>query len=164
MHGAGRLRASHCTKGRSRTRALGRDWRFLDRRRRALEGVARPPAGTSVQPARSCLGRGRHRSRHAARSERARMTYVLVGAIVLAAFAAVAWPFLRREDNDVAGFNDTAMEHRIEEYRTALKADTVCKRCLRANPTDARYCAECGNLLQEIENKLTPKAKANGVS
>jgi predicted amidophosphoribosyltransferase len=79
------------------------------------------------------------------------MTYVLVGAIVLAAFVAVAWPILRREDNDDAGLSDTAMEHRINEYRGALKAETVCKRCLRANPTDARYCAECGNPLREIE-------------
>ena len=39
----------------------------------------------------------------------------------------------------------------ISDYRAALKADTVCDKCLRDNPANARYCAECGNLLREIE-------------
>jgi hypothetical protein len=79
------------------------------------------------------------------------MIYVLLGAIVLAAIAAVAWPLLRREGDGLDALNDDAIEERIEEYRSALKADTVCNRCLRANPEDARYCAECGALLREME-------------
>jgi hypothetical protein len=79
------------------------------------------------------------------------MTYLVAALVVAAALAAVAWPLFRNEPNDVSRLDDERLEARITQYREALTAHTVCHRCLRDNPTDARYCAECGNRLQEIE-------------
>ncbi|MGH7471342.1 MAG: hypothetical protein ACRENP_25615 [Longimicrobiales bacterium] len=78
------------------------------------------------------------------------MSYVLVAAIVLTAVAAVAWPLLRRSPDQLAQLDDAALEARITAYRSALKADTVCPRCLRDNPNEAHYCADCGMRLNEI--------------
>jgi hypothetical protein len=79
------------------------------------------------------------------------MSYLLVAAIVLAALAAVAWPFLQRASVEPAQLDDDALEARITAYRTALKAGTVCSQCLRDNPGDARFCADCGTRLRPID-------------
>ncbi len=79
------------------------------------------------------------------------MNYAVVALVGLTALAVVAWPLLRRGDSDSVIRDDATLERRIADYRAALQADTVCSRCLRDNPADARYCAECGNALREIQ-------------
>jgi hypothetical protein len=79
------------------------------------------------------------------------MNYIVIAVIVLAALAAVLWPLLKRDPRQPVSMDDETLENRIADYRAALKADTVCDKCLRDNPANAHYCAECGNLLREIE-------------
>ena len=80
------------------------------------------------------------------------MNYVVAALIAAGGLVAVSWPLLRRNTHDDQVVrDDAALERRIAEYRAALEAHTVCSRCLRANPTDARFCADCGQALQAIE-------------
>ena len=80
------------------------------------------------------------------------MSYLIVALVVLGGLSAVAWPLLRRNRQDDETVRDDAvLERRIAEYRAALTAETLCSRCLRANPTDARYCADCGVALRALE-------------
>ncbi|MEX2284445.1 MAG: zinc ribbon domain-containing protein [Gemmatimonadota bacterium] len=72
------------------------------------------------------------------------MTYLMAALIVVGALAAVAWPLFRRDPTDPVVLDDAALEHRITSYRTALQNGTVCNRCLRDNPADAKFCLECG--------------------
>ena len=59
----------------------------------------------------------------------------------LLALGAVAFPLIagrsRYDDN-------AALEADVERYREAVAADTVCPRCLAANPAGSRFCADCG--------------------
>ena len=69
--------------------------------------------------------------------------------MVLAAVAAVAWPLFRKPRVEVARVDDATIERLVSNYREALKADTVCDRCLRDNPPASRFCAECGFALHK---------------
>ena len=73
---------------------------------------------------------------------------VVGGVIVIAVVAFVAWPMIagvrRRAAGAGASLDDARVEHRIHEYREALRRRTVCESCLYANVAGARYCAECG--------------------
>jgi hypothetical protein len=77
------------------------------------------------------------------------MTYIMAALVVIGALAAVAWPLLRRDRTDPVFLDDAALEQRITSYRTALKNGTVCPRCLRDNPDNARFCLECGRALSD---------------
>lgn len=72
-------------------------------------------------------------------------------ALALVAVAAVAWPALRPSAAPAragdADQTDAALDAEVERYRAALRAGTVCPRCLAANPVDSRFCAECGTPL-----------------
>lgn len=77
---------------------------------------------------------------------------VIVG---IAAFAAVLAPIVRGRGDDVASMefergplDDHAVNAAVERYRAALRANTLCPRCLRANPAESRYCADCGKGLR----------------
>jgi hypothetical protein len=76
------------------------------------------------------------------------MSYVPAALVVIGALVAVAWPLLRRDPLDPAALDDAALERRITTYRAALRAGTVCDRCLRENPVNAKFCLECGQVLQ----------------
>lgn len=39
------------------------------------------------------------------------------------------------------------LDEEVQRYRDAVKADTLCDRCLYANPPKSRYCADCGRAL-----------------
>ncbi len=80
------------------------------------------------------------------------MTYIVAAVMVLGALAAVAWPLLRRDSADPAFLDDTALEQRINAYRAALNNRTVCHRCLRDNPANAKFCMECGLALFKETN------------
>lgn len=40
-----------------------------------------------------------------------------------------------------------ALEPELARYREAVRAGTVCTRCGQANPSDSRFCFECGKPL-----------------
>ena len=77
------------------------------------------------------------------------MTYVVAALMVMAALAAIAWPIIRRDSADTALLNDEALERRIAGYRAALRTSTVCERCLRDNPANAKFCMECGHRMMQ---------------
>ena len=72
------------------------------------------------------------------------MAYALIALLVLGAVAAVAMPFFRKPATDAVVRDDGALEAMVAKYRSALKAGTVCDRCLRDNPEGSKYCADCG--------------------
>ena len=72
------------------------------------------------------------------------MEYIVIGALVLAAITAVVLPLFRKTATDVVVRNDVLLNEMIAGYRVALKAGTVCDRCLRDNPEGSNYCADCG--------------------
>jgi hypothetical protein len=43
------------------------------------------------------------------------------------------------------------IELEIQRYRTALRAGTLCSKCGQANPSDSRFCFECGAALPLTE-------------
>ncbi len=82
------------------------------------------------------------------------MEALIVGALVIVAFAAILTPVLRggtRGDTDAA--SDATVEEEVLRYREAVRAGTVCKRCGQANPTAARFCYECGRPLAAVDNE-----------
>ena len=72
------------------------------------------------------------------------MEYIVIGALVLAALTAVAFPLFRKSPTDAVLRDDGALEQMISAYRAALKSGSVCDRCLKDNPEGSNYCAECG--------------------
>jgi hypothetical protein len=88
------------------------------------------------------------------------MIVVLVG---VAAVGAVLYPLLRadsvtqgsgdmeplpRSDASAASTSpDESIQDEVASYREALRAGTVCDRCLQANPEGSRFCCECGRQL-----------------
>ena len=77
------------------------------------------------------------------------MTYVIAALMVMAALTAIAWPIIRRDSADTARLDDEALEGRIAGYRAALRTGTVCERCLRDNPANAKFCMECGQRMKQ---------------
>lgn len=67
---------------------------------------------------------------------------VLVG-LGLLAVAGVAYPLIRPRRRRPT-LPDERLEARVRLYREALRAGTICGRCLRANPPGSRFCADCG--------------------
>lgn len=43
--------------------------------------------------------------------------------------------------------DDARIDREVDRYREALRGGTLCDRCLRANPEDSRFCADCGRRL-----------------
>lgn len=44
-----------------------------------------------------------------------------------------------------AGFaNDNEIRAEVDRYRAAMKATTLCERCLMPNAARSNYCSECG--------------------
>jgi hypothetical protein len=73
--------------------------------------------------------------------------YIVIGILVLAAVAAVVYPLIRRNPIDRVLDDEIKLEARIQSYRDALRAGTVCDRCLHDNPAGSRFCADCGQSL-----------------
>lgn len=68
---------------------------------------------------------------------------------MLAAVAAVVYPLIRRNPVDRVLDDEVKLEARIKSYRAALRAGTVCERCLHDNPAGSRFCADCGRPLKK---------------
>jgi hypothetical protein len=43
--------------------------------------------------------------------------------------------------------SDEEIKQEVERYRKAIKAKTLCERCLTANAPKSNYCMECGRPL-----------------
>ena len=43
--------------------------------------------------------------------------------------------------------NDEEIEKEVQRYRAAIKAKTLCERCLTPNPPKSNYCSECGKAI-----------------
>ena len=71
---------------------------------------------------------------------------LLIIALGVIAVAAVAYPVIVGR----ARFADAAtLDAEVERYREAVAAGTVCSRCRFANPEGSRFCAECGQRLDQ---------------
>ena len=92
------------------------------------------------------------------------MQYIVIGIVVLVAVAAVVYPLIKRNPIDRVIADDARLEARIQSYRAALNAGTVCEHCLRDNPENSRYCAECGRELRTEVTKGTKATENDGES
>lgn len=75
------------------------------------------------------------------------MEMLVIAVLALVAVAAVAWPALRPSASRSGAADpgaDAALDAEVARYRAALRAGTVCPRCLQANPAGSRFCGECG--------------------
>jgi hypothetical protein len=72
----------------------------------------------------------------------------IIAAIALIAVGVVVMPLLRKS-NPSAGvqLSDESIDQQVALYRAALKSNTLCERCLAANPAGSRFCGECGREL-----------------
>ena len=43
--------------------------------------------------------------------------------------------------------SEEEIKQEVERYRAAIKANTLCERCLTPNPPKSNYCMECGRPL-----------------
>ena len=70
-----------------------------------------------------------------------------IAAGILVAFFALALisiPLFAKRPHPVGFKNDGEIRTEVDRYRSALKAKTLCERCLTANPAKSNYCSECG--------------------
>ncbi len=72
----------------------------------------------------------------------------MIGALVaIAAVMLIGYPlFVNRPQTRTFG-SDGEIRQEIDRYRSAIKAKTLCERCLSANPARSNYCSECGSAL-----------------
>jgi molybdopterin/thiamine biosynthesis adenylyltransferase len=62
---------------------------------------------------------------------------------VIVALVVLALVFAKKPYS--AGFaNDNEIRAEVDRYRAALKAKTLCERCLMPNAARSNYCSECG--------------------
>jgi hypothetical protein len=98
------------------------------------------------------------------------MEILVVLVIGGAAVAAVLIPLLRGAGPADPQLGDGAgaapahsdpqqIERLVKQYRAALRAGTVCRRCGRANPSGSAFCAECGRRLRSA--RAIPDAGGN---
>ena len=40
--------------------------------------------------------------------------------------------------------SEEEIKKEVQRYRAAIKARTLCERCLTANPPKSNYCSACG--------------------
>jgi hypothetical protein len=80
------------------------------------------------------------------------MEILIAVLMAAAAVGAVLAPFVaqgRAAPAGAATFDADALETAVARYREALRAGTVCVRCVFANPPGSRFCADCGRPLFE---------------
>lgn len=82
------------------------------------------------------------------------MELLIAALLTIAAVAAVVYPLIRGdgagvplESEETGEVVATDVEREVADYRAALRAGTLCRRCGRANADGSRFCAECGRPL-----------------
>ncbi len=91
------------------------------------------------------------------------MEIIIVVLVGVAAVALVMVPLLRSDRvaqdsgdmeplpgsdaSDAMSSPDEYVREEVQLYRDALRAGTVCDRCLQANPDGSRFCSACGRQL-----------------
>ena len=75
-------------------------------------------------------------------------TELLVGIVVaIAAIALIGYPLFYDRPVSRTFASDGEIRQEVERYRSAIKARTLCERCLNANPAGSNYCSDCGAAL-----------------
>ncbi|HEX6063930.1 MAG TPA: hypothetical protein VFZ04_06885 [Longimicrobiales bacterium] len=73
---------------------------------------------------------------------------ILVGVLIaLLAIGLVAYPLFVARPADRIFASDGEVRQEVDRYRAAIKAQTLCDRCLTANSPGSAYCGECGRSL-----------------
>jgi hypothetical protein len=75
------------------------------------------------------------------------MEAAIIIALAVVAFALIIIPVVRGAGGATDSMSTEPVEQQIERYRTALRADTLCRKCGQANPPGSRYCYDCGRPL-----------------
>lgn len=73
---------------------------------------------------------------------------ILAGVALALAVLALLAVFLFASKPATAHFaSDEEIRKEVERYRAAIKAKTLCDRCLAPNPAKSNYCSDCGTSL-----------------
>ncbi len=74
-------------------------------------------------------------------------TEILAGVIVAMVVAALVAVPLFRKPAKAPFRSEGEIRNEVNRYRAAIKAKTLCDRCLTANPAGSNFCSECGRSL-----------------
>lgn len=70
---------------------------------------------------------------------------ILTGVLVaIIALALIGIPLFAKRPSAVGLGTDAEIAAEVARYRAAIKAKTLCERCLTPNRAKSNYCAECG--------------------
>jgi hypothetical protein len=73
---------------------------------------------------------------------------LVIGVLVaLVAIALIGYPLVYHRPVARTFASDGEISQEVERYRASLKAQTLCERCLTANPAGSAYCSDCGGAL-----------------
>ena len=73
---------------------------------------------------------------------------IVIGVLVaLVALLLIGYPLLYDRPVTRTFASDGEIRQEVDRYRAAIKARTLCERCLTANPARSSYCSECGSAL-----------------
>jgi hypothetical protein len=73
---------------------------------------------------------------------------IVIGVLVgLIAIALIGYPLIYDRPVARTFASDGEIRQEVDRYRAAIKARTLCERCLTANPARSSYCSDCGSAL-----------------
>lgn len=75
------------------------------------------------------------------------MEIVIGVAVALLAIGLIGYPLVYHRPVARTFASDGEIRNEVDRYRAALKARTLCERCLTANPAGSSYCSDCGGAL-----------------
>ena len=75
------------------------------------------------------------------------MATAIMIAVVLIALAVVLYPLFSDRTRSARFASDGEIQQEVDRYRAAIKNQTLCERCLNANPAKSNYCSDCGRPL-----------------
>jgi hypothetical protein len=64
--------------------------------------------------------------------------------VALVVVGLIALTLLARKPHPIGFANDKEIRGEVDRYRAAIKAKTLCERCLTPNAAKSNYCSECG--------------------
>jgi hypothetical protein len=73
---------------------------------------------------------------------------IVIGVLVaIVAIALIGYPLFYARPVARTFASEGEIRQEVDRYRAAIKARTLCERCLAANPAKSNYCSECGTSL-----------------